>query len=90
MDLLDALTRSGTLAVDEASLHVVLAATHSFDKTLMATVVQDNVDPIEKLERSALILGAAVHSLPVEALVTPESLPRIKTFSPALLQGAST
>merc|ERR1712079_443424 len=43
--LLDALTRSGALAVKGTSLHVVVAATHSFDKTVQETVVQDNVNP---------------------------------------------
>jgi len=39
-DLLDALTKSGALSVDMASLHVVIAATHCFDKTLMNTLIQ--------------------------------------------------
>ena len=50
-DLLDALTKSGVLSIDYASLHVVIAATHCFDRTLMDTVIQDNINPIEKIER---------------------------------------
>src|SRR5690606_37344030 len=43
-DLLDALTKSGVLSIEHASLHVVLAATHCFDETLMNTVINDNIN----------------------------------------------
>ena len=49
-DLIDALSRSGALPIDHASLHVVMAATHCFDKTLMDCVIKGNVNPIEKVE----------------------------------------
>ena len=39
-ELLDALTRSGGLSIDHASLHVIVAARHSFDKTITDTIVQ--------------------------------------------------
>ena len=40
------LTRAGALPIDAADLHVVLAATHVFDDSLMATVVEQNVNPM--------------------------------------------
>jgi len=83
-DLLDALTKSGELEVDHTELHVVVMATHCFDRTLLDTVVQRNVNPIEKVERSELIVASTLHRAPPEALVKPSELKRLRTFSPGL------
>jgi hypothetical protein len=80
-DLLDALTRSGALEVRDAALHVVIAATHCFDKTLLETVVQDNVNPIEKVERSMLILSSVIQKASASAVVNPGEVDRVKEFS---------
>ena len=67
-DLLDALTRSGGLSMEGAMLHLVIASTHCFDKSLMDTLVKDNVNPIEKVEQSALVVTSVIHGVPKDQL----------------------
>lgn len=80
-DLLDALSRSGSLPVEEAAFHVVLAATHTFTKSVTDTVIQDNVNPIEKVERSLLIVSQTIHEQPAAQLVKTEQLERVQSTS---------
>eukprot|EP00339_Tiarina_fusa_P021804 CAMPEP_0117014176 /NCGR_PEP_ID=MMETSP0472-20121206/11550_1 /TAXON_ID=693140 ORGANISM="Tiarina fusus, Strain LIS" /NCGR_SAMPLE_ID=MMETSP0472 /ASSEMBLY_ACC=CAM_ASM_000603 /LENGTH=684 /DNA_ID=CAMNT_0004717671 /DNA_START=752 /DNA_END=2806 /DNA_ORIENTATION=- len=77
-DLLDALSRSGALTIDAASFHVVVAATHCFDETLINTIVKDNVNPIEKVERSSLIISSTIHEESPSELIKEEHLERVK------------
>ena len=83
-DLLDALTKSGALPIEDASLHVVLAATHGFDQTLLETVIQDNVNPIEKVERSLMIVGTTIHGRPAAELLADDQRERFLASSPRL------
>jgi len=83
-DLLDAISKSGALSIDEASLHVVVAATHCFADTLMNTVIQQNVNPIEKVERSTLIIASTIHRTAPANLIKPELTERVQASSPNL------
>ncbi len=68
-DLLDALSRSGGLILDNVTLHVVIAATHSFDETLMDCLVKKNMNPIERVERSMLLMGSVLHGVGAKEMV---------------------
>ena len=60
-ELLDALTKSGGICVDDCSLHVIIASTHCFDQSLLDTVIKGNENPIERLEQSLLVMAAVIH-----------------------------
>eukprot|EP00797_Seminavis_robusta_P032319 Sro71_g039470.1 receptor kinase (881) ;mRNA; r:85802-88444 len=88
-DLLDALSRSGTLSLPYSELHVCIGVTHCFENDLMGTVLQDNINPIEKVEKSSLMVASTIHAqAPLELLNKNENhIPRLRGWYPALLDG---
>lgn len=85
-DILDALSRSGSLSVDSAELHVIIAATHCFAESLVDTVVQNNVNPIEKVERSTLIVASTLLELGPLEFVKREHHDRLRALFPLLIE----
>jgi hypothetical protein len=85
-DLLDALSRSGSLPFEDASLHVFIGMSHCFDETLMDTLVKKNVNPIERVEQTCMLAASTIHSKPIKELVKDDQVPRIQEVLPKLLQ----
>ena len=85
-DLLDALTRSGILSIDEATLHLLIASTHQFDNSLLNTIIHDNINPIERAERSTIIIASTIHNQPPGEIINPDLLPKLAAFTPELFQ----
>jgi hypothetical protein len=86
MDLLDALSRSGSLPISFSELHVIVSVTHCFEKDVIETIIQDNINPIEKLENSTLLVGSAIYGVAAAGLIgNSEDLQRLKGCIPVLL-----
>ena len=86
MDLLDALSRSGSLPIPFSELHVIVSVTHCFEHDIIQTIIQDNINPIEKLEQTTLLVGSAIYGVPAcELISNREDLLRLKGYFPALL-----
>merc|ERR1712007_359347 len=72
-DLLDALSRSGSLAIESSELHVIVAVTHCFEKDIIGTIIQDNINPIQKIESSTLLFASAIHGVDARDLIKDEA-----------------
>lgn len=79
-DLLDALSKSGALEIQTGELHMVVASCHSFEKSLVNTIIQDNINPIEKIERSNLIVASIIHGVEYSALLQESDLKRLEKY----------
>ena len=87
-DLLDALSRSGSLGIGCAELHVIVSVTHCFEKDVMGTVIQDNVNPIEKVEKSCLMIASTIQGTDgTNLLASGDEQSRLQAMFPELLEG---
>ena len=57
MDLLDILSRSGTVDLEYTTLHIIQGATHCWDNSIMDTILQQNENPIAPAESSCELLS---------------------------------
>ena len=76
--------------MDSASLHVIVAVTHCFDKSIMNTIIQDNVNPIEKLEHSSLLIASKIQGVRAAELIKEDQAERLTHYSSNLfIEGSS-
>jgi hypothetical protein len=86
-ELLDALSRSGSLPIESSELHVIVAVTHCCEKDLIWTIIQDNINPIQKLESSTLLFASSIHGVEARDLIKDDSeRRRLERQNPLLLQ----
>jgi hypothetical protein len=73
-------------------LHVVIGVNHSFDVSVMDSLVQENRNPIEHVERSHLILATSLLSQPAHALLQSSQLQRVLEYSArnVILEGGTS
>lgn len=61
-DLLDALTKSGGLAIeDNVMLHIVVISTHIIDDTVINTLVKKDMNPIDSCEQAEFLMSSVIH-----------------------------
>ena len=89
--LLDALSRSGTLPVANSELHVFVAVSHCFENDVMGTVIQENINPIMKVERSSLLLASTIYGKPIPTLIGHDhDIHRITEAFPLLMSSVAS
>eukprot|EP00980_Cylindrotheca_fusiformis_P017289 scaffold5347_cov130-Cylindrotheca_fusiformis.AAC.11 len=81
MDLLIAISRSGSLQIESSSLHVVIAVSHCFEKHIMETIIEDNINPIEKMKRSMIMIGAVIHNIAESDFVADKKKHRLEAVT---------
>jgi hypothetical protein len=89
--LLDALSRSGTLPIAHSELHVFVAVSHCFENDVMGTIIQENINPIMKVERSSLLVASTIYGKPIPTLIEHDhDVHRITEAFPTLMNMSSS
>jgi len=52
----------------------------------MKTVVQDNLNPIDRIENATLIVASTIHTVSVTGMIKDSQLPRIQNSYPGILK----
>ena len=85
-DLLDALSRSGALPIASSELHVIVCSTYGFDRSVVETVVRDNMNPIEKVEAAFLLLNSVIRNIEPKLLLKDDNqVARLSRAAPKMI-----
>ena len=71
---------------------MVVAVTHCFEEDVMDTVIQRNINPIEKVEKSSLLIASTIYGKPdVRNLLiqNPPQVARLEEAFPALFDAVA-
>eukprot|EP00754_Rhynchopus_humris_P031235 Rhum_TRINITY_DN15326_c0_g1::Rhum_TRINITY_DN15326_c0_g1_i1::g.151839::m.151839 len=90
LSLLDALTKSGALDAPYSEVHVVVPTTHHFERVLMATLAHDNVNPIEAIESSMIIVATTLYNTTAQELVSAGAMAKREGRPPHLIKEDSS
>eukprot|EP01060_Flectonema_neradi_P006586 TRINITY_DN1445_c0_g2_i4.p1 TRINITY_DN1445_c0_g2~~TRINITY_DN1445_c0_g2_i4.p1 ORF type:complete len:891 (+),score=195.21 TRINITY_DN1445_c0_g2_i4:43-2673(+) len=80
-DLLDSLTKTADLPLEDTEVHVFLTVTHAFDEIVLENVIKNNENIIESAEASLLVLASTVHGLEPSHLIKKEAIPRLQNYT---------
>ena len=61
LDILDWLSKSGALVLDQCSIHVFVGVNHDFQKSLMDSIVQENRNPIAEMHETLVKTAQLCH-----------------------------
>ncbi len=85
-DLLDALSRSGALPIACSELHAIICSTYGFERSVVETVVRDNMNPIEKVEAAFLLLNSAIRNIEPKLLLKDDNqVARLSRAAPKMI-----
>ena len=88
-DLLDALSRSGSLPIEMSELHIVVAMSHCFEDDIMSTIIKNNINPIENVEKSALLIATTIHGQAIKELVgSTDTFERLAIAFPEIVEAS--
>ena len=80
-DLIDSLTKTADLPLEDTEVHVFLTVTHDFEEVVLENVIKNNENIIESAEASLLVLASTIHGVKPSQLVKETAIPRLQNYT---------